>query len=79
MYNIVWDGAANSILPGDAGSRSGVFHRRPHEISTREAAAWSGGWIALSVAFGIGLSVWKGPEIGVQFFTGYILEKLQSP
>ncbi len=56
----------------------GVFHRRPHEISTREAAVWSGVWVALSFAFGIGLYFWKGAESGVQFFTGYILEKSLS-
>ena len=56
----------------------GVFHRRPHEISIREAAVWSGVWVALSFAFGIGLYFWKGPESGVQFFTGYILEKSLS-
>jgi predicted tellurium resistance membrane protein TerC len=33
----------------------GVFHHRPHEISISEAAAWTGVWVALSLAFGIGL------------------------
>lgn len=56
----------------------GVFHRRPHEISIREAAVWSGVWVALSLAFGIGLYFWKGAESGVQFFTGYVLEKSLS-
>ena len=56
----------------------GVFHRHPHEISIKEAAVWSGVWVALSIAFGIGLYFWKGPESGVQFFTGYILEKSLS-
>jgi tellurite resistance protein TerC len=56
----------------------GVFHRRPHEISVREAAVWSGVWVVLSFAFGIGLYLWKGSESGVQFFTGYILEKSLS-
>jgi len=56
----------------------GVFHRRPHEISIKEAAVWSGVWVALSLAFGIGLYFWKGAEIGLQFFTGYVLEKSLS-
>jgi tellurite resistance protein TerC len=56
----------------------GVFHRTPHEISTREAAVWSGVWIALSIAFGISLYFWKGAESGAQFFAGYILEKSLS-
>jgi tellurite resistance protein TerC len=30
----------------------GVFHRRPHEISLREAAAWSAFWIGCGLGFG---------------------------
>jgi len=29
----------------------GVFHRRPHEVSLREAAIWSAVWIALALLF----------------------------
>jgi len=29
----------------------GVFHRRAHEVSVREATAWTAFWIALSLAF----------------------------
>ena len=56
----------------------GVFHRRSHEISIKEAAIWSGVWVALSIAFGIGLYFWRGTESGTQFFTGYVLEKSLS-
>jgi tellurite resistance protein TerC len=56
----------------------GVFHRTPHEISTREAAVRSGVWVALSFTFGIGLCIWKGAESGIQFFTGYVLEESLS-
>ena len=56
----------------------GVFHRRPHEISIKEAAVWSGVWVAVSFIFGIGLYFWKGAESGLEFFTGYILEKSLS-
>jgi predicted tellurium resistance membrane protein TerC len=30
------------------------------------------------LAFGTGLYIWKGAEGGVQFFTGYLLEKSLS-
>jgi tellurite resistance protein TerC len=56
----------------------GVFHRRPHDVSVREAAIWSGVWIALSIAAGIGLYFWKGPESGMQYFAAYLLEKSLS-
>jgi tellurite resistance protein TerC len=33
----------------------GVFHRDAHEVSFREAAAWSAVWVSLALAFGYGL------------------------
>ena len=29
----------------------GVFHRQSHEVSFREAAAWSAVWVTLSLVF----------------------------
>ena len=53
----------------------GVFHRHAHEVSVREAAIWSGVWIGLALAFN-GLVVhWFGPERGLEFLTGYLIEK----
>lgn len=42
----------------------GVFHRSAHEVSFREAAAWSVVWVALSLIFNYGLyryALWKLP------------------
>jgi tellurite resistance protein TerC len=78
MDNLVWIVLLTVFFLAMLVLDLGVFHRRPHEISTREAAAWSGVWVALSFAFGIGLYIWKGAESGVQFFTGYILEESLS-
>ena len=55
-----------------------VFHKDAHEVSLKEAAAWSVVWIALALAFGAGVSVRMGPEPGLQFFTGYLIEKALS-
>lgn len=50
-------------------------HRRAHVIGVREAAAWSGAWVAFGVAFGsIVWWVW-GAEFGQQYFAGYLIEK----
>jgi tellurite resistance protein TerC len=56
----------------------GVFHRKSHEVSMREALAWSAVWIALALAFN-GL-VWAryGPQRGLEFLTGYLIEKSLS-
>ena len=56
----------------------GVFHREAHEVSFKEAAAWSVVWIALALAFNALLYVVRGAEAGLQFLTGYLIEKSLS-
>src|SRR5690242_1800110 len=56
----------------------GVFNRKAHAPSLKEAAIWSGVWIALALVFTAGLYVWQGPESGTQFLTGYLIEKSLS-
>jgi tellurite resistance protein TerC len=51
-----------------------VLHRGTHEISSRNAFWSTVGFVAVSVAFGIGLFVVEGRDIGAQFFAGYLLE-----
>jgi tellurite resistance protein TerC len=56
----------------------GVFHRRAHTVSVKEALAWSGVWIGTSLAFNLALYVWMGPGPATQFLAGYVLEKSLS-
>ena len=56
----------------------GVFSRRAHEVSFRETAIWSAVWISLALLFNLGLYIWRGQEIALQFFTGYLIEKTLS-
>ncbi len=56
----------------------GIFNRKAHEVSVKEALAWSGVWVALALIFNMGVYFWKGQEAAVQFFTGYIVEKSLS-
>ena len=56
----------------------GVFHRKAHAVSLREAATWSGVWIALALAFNFGVWHFLGPQKGVEFLTGYLIEKSLS-
>lgn len=51
-----------------------VFHRRAHEVSQREALAWSVGWVSLALLFNLGVYRWFGPQRGLEFFTGYLIE-----
>src|SRR5580698_3783493 len=56
----------------------GVFHRRPHKMETREAVTWTLVWVGLSVAFGLGVMHFAGEQRGLEFFTGYVIEKALS-
>ena len=51
-----------------------VFHRSAHEVRIREAAAWSAFCIVLSLAFAAGVYVFRGPQDGLEFLTGYLVE-----
>src|SRR5438093_2300249 len=53
----------------------GVFHRRAHEVRFREALAWNVVWIVLALLFN-GWVYWQyGPDRGLEFLTGYLIEK----
>ena len=56
----------------------GVFHRKAHKISIREALRWSLAWIALAVTFGLILLHYYGRQPALEFFTGYVVEKALS-
>ncbi len=56
----------------------GVFHRKAHEVKFREAALWSVFWIALALAFNAGVAMMFGPQKGMEFLTGYLIEKALS-
>jgi tellurite resistance protein TerC len=53
----------------------GVFHRKAHAVTLKEAAVWSVVWVSLAAAFNAGLWALFGPERGLEFATGYLLEK----
>ena len=56
----------------------GVFHRRAHEVTFREAATWSAVWIGLALAFNAGLWWFWGAQPALEFLTGYLIEKSLS-
>ncbi len=56
----------------------GIFHRQAHAVSMREAGIWSAVWIALALAFNLGVWKFLGPQPGVEFLTGYLIEKSLS-
>jgi tellurite resistance protein TerC len=55
-----------------------IATRRPHEVKMKEAIAWSAFYVALPLAFG--LYVWNvhGGDRGLEYYTGYLVEKTLS-
>lgn len=53
----------------------GVFHRKAHEVSLKEAAVWSAVWVALALTFNAAIYVWFGQERALEFTAGYLIEK----
>jgi len=56
----------------------GVFNRKDHVVGPREALGWSALWVALALAFGGYLWFRHGSEMGLQYLTGYVIEKSLS-
>jgi len=66
----------------------GVFHRRAHAVSGREALIWSVVWISLSLVFNASIyffwdrmmpdSAYSNNEAALAFFMGYLIEKSLS-
>lgn len=56
----------------------GVFHRRAHAVSIKEAAVWSAVWVGLSLIFNAGLFVFAGTTTALEFLAGYLIEKALS-
>jgi tellurite resistance protein TerC len=77
-HGILEWGAFGAIVLAMLALDLGVFHRKDHEVGPREALAWSGVWIALALAFG-GYVWWRhGAGSGLEYLTGYVIEKSLS-
>ena len=55
-----------------------LLTRKPHEVSMREALGWSAFYIAIPLAFGGWIWASYGQERGVEYYTGYLVEKSLS-
>ena len=56
----------------------GVLHRKGQEVGIKEALWLSLGYFVLALIFGAGVYHFLGANAGVEFFTGYLLEKSLS-
>jgi tellurite resistance protein TerC len=74
---ILWV-AFNLFVLGMLALDLGVFHRKSHEVSVKEALAWTGVWITLAMLFNLFIYFYFDEERAMTFFTGYLLEKSLS-
>ncbi|HLO57853.1 MAG TPA: TerC family protein [Bacteroidales bacterium] len=56
----------------------GVFHRKSHDVSVKEALIWTFVWIFLALIFNVIIYFWKGQQQAMEYFTGYLVEKALS-
>ena len=56
----------------------GLFNRKAHAITYKEAAVWSVVWVTLSLIFGAGVFYYLGSDLGFKYLTGYLIEKSLS-
>ena len=56
----------------------GVYHRKSHRITLRLALAESAAWIGLALGFNIWVYRSRGAQAGLEFLTGYLVEKSLS-
>src|SRR6478609_2582323 len=55
-----------------------LITRRPHEVSMKEAVGWSAFYIAIPLGFGVWIWQQYGGDRGVEYYTGYLVEKSLS-
>ena len=53
----------------------GVFHRKAHRVSAREALTWSLVWIGVALCFNAYVWATDGKKAGLEFLAGYLIEK----
>jgi tellurite resistance protein TerC len=56
----------------------GVFHRKAHEVTVREALTWTCVWITLAMIFNLFIYYYYDKIKALEFFTGYLIEKSLS-
>ena len=56
----------------------GVFHRKAHVVTVKESIAWTVVWVTLALLFNLGVAHYMGDAKGLEFFTGYVIEKSLS-
>jgi tellurite resistance protein TerC len=70
--------AFNVFVLGMLALDLGIFHRKAHAVTIKEASVWSAVWIALAMVFNLGIYFAWGQDKALEFLTGYVIEKSLS-
>ncbi len=52
----------------------GLFHRKDHAVTPKEAGLWTGVWVTISLLFCAGIWYFSGREPALQWLTAYVVE-----
>jgi tellurite resistance protein TerC len=74
---ILW-GSFSLFVIGMLALDLGVFHRKSHTVSVKEALTWTAVWIALAMLFNLFVYHYFDKEKALEFFTAYVVEKSLS-
>ena len=78
MPSLWWWGCFNALVLALLALDLGVFNRKAHAVSVREALGWSAVWLSLAIAFGMGVGAVMGRQSALEFFAGYLVEQALS-
>jgi tellurite resistance protein TerC len=56
----------------------GVFNRKAHAVSVKEALGWSALWVSLAIGFGLWIGQSMGRQAMLEFYAGYLVEQALS-
>ncbi|MGE5675655.1 MAG: TerC family protein, partial [Mycobacterium leprae] len=74
---LLW-GLFNVLVIGLLALDLGVFHRKSHEVTAKEASAWTAVWVSLALLFNLFIYFWRGTTPALEYLTGYLMEESLS-
>jgi tellurite resistance protein TerC len=78
MPTTTWWIAFNAMVLALLAIDLGVFNRKAHTVTVREALGWSALWISLAIAFGLWIESSMGRQSMLEFYAGYVVEQALS-
>lgn len=78
MPNYLWWAGFNGLILVLLALDLGVFNRKAHAVSVREALGWSAVWISLAIGFGLWVGHSMGRQSMLEFYAGYLVEQALS-